>query len=699
MRKSYIVISALFSFLSFSLIAGEVSLQQAKLVSNNFIAGINGGMNSNTIVTSETAVLPVNGTPGIYVFQLNPGGFILVSAEDAVIPVLGYSFEDNFDLKNLPPQLNYLMDLFTRQISVVRSNSITPSDEIKAEWEKYQTEPELLTFSEKTKTVSPLLPCNWDQGKYYNEMCPKDNGGDAGHVYVGCVATAMAQVMYYYRYPNQGSGTHSYTHPSYGLQSVNYGNTAYDWNAMLNQLPTNNLEVAKISYHAGVAINMDFGPQGSGASTGSVPGAMINNFGYNSSCVYYNRFYYSTADWHNLIKTDLDLMRPVMYSGNPTGGGVGHCWVVDGYQNTNYYHMNFGWSGGGNGYYYIDNIAPPGAGNFNGGQGAVFRITPGSTYPYYCTGQTIIHTSSGTLEDGSGPGNYQANGSCSWLISPDDSVTSIKIAFNKFDTENGKDIVKIYNGATTSDPLLGTYSGNTLPSNLTINNTKVLITFETDSVIESTGWFLTYSATYPKYCMSENLNAPTGTITDGSGNRNYQPNTICTWIIQPAGAAGLLLHFTAFETEASVDYVKVYDLNTQALLGNFSGNTIPPDTYAPTGAMYIEFRTSGSYNFDGWSAQYSTTGVGIKENGALSEIQVFPVPARNTLSIESGKEISENLLIILTSIEGKVVYKEYADIFSVNGNKTLDISKFAKGIYFLAIEGTTEKKYFKVIID
>ncbi len=702
MKHCYIFGALFLMLLGVNASAGTITIQTAEKLAKNFAFSLNsdntqfGSVTTNAV---KTDLIATNGEASYFVIHFKPVGFVIVSAEDATTPVLGYSFDNNIDLNNLPPQLDYWLKNYSDQITYVRENHLVASEDIRSKWDLYLTDKPEITNFPKSKTIAPLLPCNWDQGKYYNELCPKDNGGDAGHVYVGCVATAMAQVMFYYRYPQQGIGTHSYTHPTYGLQSANYGTTIYDWNAMLNQLPTNNLEVARISYQAGVSINMDYGAQGSGANTSSVPGALISHFGYNSSCIFYNRFSFSTVNWLNLIRGDLDLKRPVIYSGFPQGGGTGHCWLLDGYQNTDFYHMNFGWSGGSNGFFYVDNITPQGAGNFNSGHGAVFHTYPGVGYPYQCSGPSVIHTSSGTITDGSGPENYLPNSSCSWLISPDDSVTSIKISFNSIETESSNDIINIYNGATTSDPLVGSYSGSTLPSNLTINNSKVLITFITDSINEGAGFYLTYSSTYPKYCLTDNLTAPSGTITDGSGSRNYQSNTICTWIIQPANAAGLLLKFTEFETEPNVDYVKVYDLNSQALLGNFSGSNLPPDVFSASGAMYIEFRTSGSYNFAGWSANYSTLGVGINENDPLSGVSVFPVPAHNQLSIDFNNQGNETVSLTLSSIDGKIVYKDDTNLFTSKGHKLLDSTKFAKGIYFLTLEMSSSKRTMKVVID
>ena len=139
-----------------------------------------------------------------------------------------------------------------------------------------------------------------------------------------------------------------------------------------------------------------------------------------------------------------------------------------------------------NGYFYLDNL-DPGGDNFTNGQDAMVNLYPdtiNNTYPSYCTGQHVLNALQGTFEDGSGPlDNYQNNDNCSWLINPQsisDSIIKITISFDRFNTEAGNDVVKIYKGASTSDSLVASYSGDSIPPSVTVNSGEALVTFTTN---------------------------------------------------------------------------------------------------------------------------------------------------------------------------------------------------------------------------
>jgi hypothetical protein len=182
------------------------------------------------------------------------------------------------------------------------------------------------------------MTCLWNQDYPYNALCPEDPDGPGGHVYAGCVATAMSMIMYYYRYPVQGIGTHSYYASGYGTQSVNYGQTYYNWDAMMNEISSTSGQsipaIAELQYHAGVSVNMGYGNQSSGAYSIDVPAALISHFGYATSTQYLSRSSYTATVWENMVVEQLDAAKPVYYSGvdpTPVTGG-GHAFIVDGYQ-------------------------------------------------------------------------------------------------------------------------------------------------------------------------------------------------------------------------------------------------------------------------------------------------------------------------------------------------------------------------------
>ncbi len=629
------------------------------------------------------------------------GGFVLISSTDQVTPVIGYSFEGSYSLSNQPEQLRYWMGEFEKEIIYHKDNGTKATEEIVVQWNHLLTNDPGQLQVHKAKDLSPFLLSNWDQGKFYNELCPADAGGDGGHTFVGCVATAMAQVMYYYRYPNQGYGIHTYNHPSYGQQTADFGNTTYGWDGMLNELGKANYEVARISYHAGVAVNMDYGPDGSGAQTATAAQALKDYFRYANSTMYVQRMSYSLSAWYNLMHTNLDQKKPLMYSGYPSGGGAGHCWVCDGYQGTDYFHMNWGWSGASNGYYLITSLNPAAGGtNFNNGQAMVIGITPGSNFPYHCTGQKVItNYTTGTLEDGSGPADYQNNVNCSYLLAPIDSVTALKVSFNRLNIENDNDVVKVYGGASTSDPLLGSYSGNTLPNQIIHNGSRLLITFESNDSVKGEGWLLTYSANYPTYCNNNTQTNYTGTISDGSGSMRYQSNTTCQWIIQPSDAAAIVLTFTSFETEPDDDFLKIYDLNTQELLATYSGFTIPPPVVTHSGAMFLQFKTDGSQNYQGWEANYMSLGTGIENVRGFENFIFYPNPVSENLTVRFTSPQKQDIVVSILTVDGKTVMSYPQTQVVGEFSRQYQTAGLSEGVYMLKVQGDESIITRRIIIQ
>jgi len=309
----------------------------------------------------------------VFEFENNPG-FVMVAADDDVFPILGYSLEKNYSgsMNNQPDNFTAWMQLYEDQIIYARENGLQADNKISSAWASLET------FSPKPgkmMSVDPLVNTSWDQGCYYNEYCPDDNGGPCNHVYVGCVATCMAQIMKYHNYPAQGTGTNSYYAYPYGQLTVDFGATTYDWASMPNQLNSNNDAVATISYHCGVGVNMSYSASGSGAYSNAARNAFVNYFGYSDDATLYTKASYSADVWESMIRNDLNGGYPLYYAGYGSGG---HAFVLDGYQGTNHFHFNWGWSGWYNGYFYVSNLNPGGS-NFNDNQEAIFHIYPEGT--------------------------------------------------------------------------------------------------------------------------------------------------------------------------------------------------------------------------------------------------------------------------------------------------------------------------------
>jgi len=303
-----------------------------------------------------------------YILRFEPTGFILVAADDSSIPILGYSLESEFPLGDIPAHVKWYLDQYSRGMTEIREN---PQWQIDESWDALRAG----DYSEYnySRNVAPLLGTTWNQGDPYNYYCPADVNGPGGRVYAGCVATAMAQVMKKWNHPAIGVGSHSYTASGYGTQSANFGATTYNWANMPNSISTVNTSIATLIYHCGVAVDMDYSVDGSGAYASDARAALVNYFRYNSAAQYKNASSYSSTTWATMLRSDLDLGRPIFYRGQ--GGVGGHAFVLDGYQGTNSFHFNWGWSGYYNGYFSLTNLNPNGN-TFNDYQGAIFNVYP-----------------------------------------------------------------------------------------------------------------------------------------------------------------------------------------------------------------------------------------------------------------------------------------------------------------------------------
>ncbi len=315
-----------------------------------------------------------------YVFSSGSSGFVIVSGDDQVFPILGYSGESAFDLNNIPHNVQKWLEEYKIQIRDVIDLEIPATPEIEEAWENY-TKGVSATHA-KAAGVGPLVKTKWNQAPYFNSQCP-------GNSPTGCVATAMAQIMKYWNYPATGSGFHSYNHNRYGTLSANFGSTTYQWNAMPNTLSGNNSAVATLMYHCGVSVDMDYSPQSSGAYVISDMSpvqhcseyALKTYFGYKKSIRGVERIDYSQSQWINLLKNELNAGRPMLYAGFGSGGG--HAFVCDGYDNNDYFHFNWGWGGSFDGYFHINALNPTGTGvgggtgNYNNGHQVLIGIEPG----------------------------------------------------------------------------------------------------------------------------------------------------------------------------------------------------------------------------------------------------------------------------------------------------------------------------------
>lgn len=385
MIRKTIIISLLFLCFTNSLFGKSVDVNTAKKIAKNWHQYRNLGM-IRSVEIDKVKENRFKQQLSHYLITFKEGGFVIVSGDDAVIPVLGYSSKEIINEESIPPALQDLLDHYSQQID----NAITmglDNQETLPLWNDildYEVYQSMDLFEPITNAdVSPLLSTTWSQGCYYNELCPVDvNSTECDHVVVGCVATAMGQIMKYWNHPEQGISSHSYYHPDYGTLSANFGSTTYNWAGMPNSISSSNSAIATLLYHCGVSIEMDYGPFASAAYTSHVVNALMNYFDYSSSAQFISKSSYSESEWNSILRNELDNNRPMQYRGSNSDGEEGHSFVCDGFQGDSYFHFNWGWGGAPyDGYFYLNDLIPWPGYDYSYYQWAIIGIEPDTGCP------------------------------------------------------------------------------------------------------------------------------------------------------------------------------------------------------------------------------------------------------------------------------------------------------------------------------
>ena len=354
MKKT--LFALLLAVLCYSLQANPVDVQTAKTLGVKF-------MKTNTAVKAEAAVLTYtayaeNGQAAFYVFAMQPKGFVIVSADDRAKPILGYSTESNFTAQ-LPDGLMTFFENYKAGFSQMFANNDERTAEAVADWTSL-AETGKLSSRKANRSVEPLLASVWNQTDLYNNMAPEDPSSVySGHCKAGCVANTMSQIMRYWEWPRTGEGSHGYNantdYGSYGWQEADFGLATYRYELMPDFLdfasPQAEVDAtALLEYHAGVSVEMMYGPNASGAYSQNVGPAMQEHFRYSDDCWYTYQEY--SDSWEEDLMDNLDGGMPLYYASQGDAGG--HAYVVDGYDDWYFFHVNWGWGGFDNGYFAID---------------------------------------------------------------------------------------------------------------------------------------------------------------------------------------------------------------------------------------------------------------------------------------------------------------------------------------------------------
>ncbi len=740
--------------------ARQVPQADAKKVAENFFSKYS----SNTNVGELSYVsLDNNGKALYYAFNLNNNsGFVIVSAEDAGEPIIGYSTEVAFEKPDPRSTAAVWLSKRENEIKYIRENNIPANAVITSKWNKYLTAQSANKSATIGSSVAPLLSTKWNQSPFYNDSCP---GGSV----TGCVATTMAQIMRYWSFPAKGTGSSSYCDCSsggfsnnYGMLHANYGNATYNWNNMPAVIGGHNPEIAKLMYHCGVSVNMDYDPAGSAAMVISSEAAIcaqnsyITYFSYDPSTILgVHRAEYNDQDWMTLIKNDLDLGRPIQYAGFGNQGG--HTWVCDGYDQNDFLHMNWGWGGSSNGY-FNSNVLNPSGMDFSGWQQAIFGILPKATQPLDAAIISISPASSGCSGTQYTPTikirNYGINALtwCEVKYKLDNgALQTFQWNGNLITGQSDDIVIPTYNLSNGSHTLtcFVTNPNNGVDGNLANDQSSysfasyapgslpIMEDFESVSSV-NTSWSILPSANGADWSftnqafsggaqslMINNLANNPGNTSIFQGTSSYdfsaaQDPYIHFKIAYQQKAAGsndkLRLEIS---TDCGTTWWQKWTKQGSALA---TTTVLSSSAFIPATTDFVEYTVAGLFNpsvlfrwvfiSDATSPGnniyiddiniYDEATVGIKENAtAVNGVALFPNPSNGETFLKFNLNSASPVEITVTDILGKKVIDLGKTNFSA-GQQTLSINKdnvLPKGIYMVSISADGAKSTKKLVIN
>ncbi|MBL7965696.1 MAG: leucine-rich repeat protein, partial [Prolixibacteraceae bacterium] len=365
-------------YISNYLSAQTISADFAKKIAQNHLASVGGNSlksaGPNKVKTQFTSYSVTSTRKDTLYFVLNDTinhTFVIVAADKRSTPIIGYSLDGNYSSNNQPPAFVEWMENRKKELEYIKDNNIKADSKITEQWEKLSK----ASSNDATgnTSVEPLIQTKWGQGCYYNALCPADEAGSCGHTLTGCVATSMAQIMKYWNYPTRGVGSHSYLCAGYGLLSADFGATTYHWKEMPDVVTSSNNAVATLMRHCGIALEMRYGTKSSGAL--GPRNEFVDYFNYSSDAEVVDRRFFTSKDWANLLKSELNLQRPIWYNGAENSCAESHAFICDGYQNSYYFHFNWGWGGLWDGYFYLESLNPGGL-SYTAVQNAIIKLFP-----------------------------------------------------------------------------------------------------------------------------------------------------------------------------------------------------------------------------------------------------------------------------------------------------------------------------------
>ena len=377
-----------FAFMPFTANALPITTEKAKENAMTFL--MSGNMKRMKGIRSLKLAFTHNDTKGVaaplfHVFNINDGkGFVIASADDVAVPVLGYSENGAFDINNIPINMKEWLEGYGEEIRKARENGVIPKGNAPVHASRQK--------------INPMIKSTWDQGAPYNNMCYFNRLP----CLTGCVATAMAQIMYYWattgidgkKYRCGSTVLPEYTTVTRGFTvGALDALTSFDWDSMTDGEPTTEkgrTAIAQLMRYCGQSVQMDYDMGISGSYLESAAIALQKNFDYNWSLQVSNSEGKTEEEWQALVYNELNEGKPFVMAG--FGFDCGHAFICDGYDpSTGEFHFNWGWSGDYDGWFAMTSLRP-GEDDFSAGRQGIKGLQPFSNDHY-----AILSTDSKTL--------------------------------------------------------------------------------------------------------------------------------------------------------------------------------------------------------------------------------------------------------------------------------------------------------------
>lgn len=680
MKRNFILLTITMLSLGF-VTAQPVSQSEALSVAEQFLA------KQQKSVRQCAHVVCKNADTLLYVYNAD-NAFVMIAGDKHMPPVLAFSDRQLYNDADVIPPVKMWMEQYCRQMEALKTLDV-PEDPA---WQKLENRGML--FREGA-SVAPLMKSHWGQGTFYNYYCPRDYEGENNRVVTGCVATALAQLIYYYRFPDYGIGTYSYIDSTYGEQFADYANTHYDYSAMCDEPTSINTAISTLMYHCGVGVDMVYGPDGSGMYNHSAAYVLRTYFKFSPETQYVFRDS-TNLDWDSLIVTHLHRNMPLYYAGWSTPNVNGHGFICDGYRMVDsnyYYHFNFGWDGSYDSYFYTNALNLIGT-HFNFAQELIVNAYPDTNlyeYPQQLplTGTKVLTSVAGSFLDGSAASSpCRPNMDYTWIIRPqEDYFTSMTL---KAEYDLGqKDTLWISCNNPSMAPMCLTQCDSLL--NATWDCTEITLRLVTGDSLNGLGLRASYQADVPLFCEGmRTRTSATGTITDGSGTQNYLPFSSCGYRIVVPMYNLVQLHFEYLDLEENKDFLHVFDnvLGDENLIVSLTG-TMYDTTLTFNLPVTLLFETDEQNNADGFKLTYQAGHVGVEEFSIDNPV-VYPNPVEDVVSVMAGNDITS---VAIYDMYGKVV----REVSPNNTSVRIRVEDLPSGIYMLRVQ-TSGQVFSKKII-